>query len=464
MEETIDKKIESILNNTRIMKILEQVGKSGIAPVPRVSNLIGEIYTYCFVHNDGKDIDINKVINYVETMNKAYFKCHGNEKLMLDIRAKELYKSIASRLNIDISSEIISKEDEQKIQDYFLKNYVEKGYVMHSFSGATEESIRENGFSSSKRIWDNDEIMNVAQIFEEKNVITPVGGYSHYSGGGMYVENDAKKIYWHGLSAPEWLKWFTSANHNKNSSNIKDSPYYLRNYEGCKQNVLDLCTNAGLNEDETTQVMSMFEKNWKLLGTETMCVALIPKSIIGMGNIEDAIISGQSALETIKTVLSDGRGQYKEHEGNALKQTITEKDMLIMALPKSQGIFGEHKFDRETKEELYNPKSVLDMIYRGTIEYGFELSQEKIDSIIETLRQVHNHNPEVENVIKKYNERVVNRTSQTSEQDVKTQKRYKKGFDDCMNDDWVRLSNEQEATNVAKKGKQVQEHEEHKLD
>ena len=33
-----------------------------------------------------------------------------------------------------------------------------------------------------------------------------------------------------------------------------------------------------------------------------------------------------------------------------------------------------------------------------------------------------------------------------------------------MNDDWVRLSNEQEATNVAKKGKQVQEHEEHKLD
>lgn len=58
MEETIDKKIESILNNRRIIKILEQAGKGDVAPVKRVSNLVGEIYTYCFVHNDGKDIDI----------------------------------------------------------------------------------------------------------------------------------------------------------------------------------------------------------------------------------------------------------------------------------------------------------------------------------------------------------------------------------------------------------------------
>lgn len=406
MTETIDKRIEQILNNKKIREIISQVGRENVAPVNRVSGLIGEIYTYCFVHNDGLESDINDVIDYIQTMRDAYFECHGSERSLLDIRAKQIGKSIAQRLNIDISSGEISKANEQQIQEYFLKNYVENGYVMHSFPGACEESIRENGFSSSKRIWDNAEIMRIAHIFEQKDVISPVGGYSHYSGGGMYVENNPRDLYWHALSAPEWFKWFTSANHNKNSSKLEDSPYYLKDYDSCKQNVLDLCANAGLSENEINQVMSMFENNWKVLGTETMCVALIPKSIIGKNKIEDAIIPGQSAIETIKTVLSDRRCQYKEHDGNVLKQTVTEKDMFIMGLPKAKELFGEHEFSRETKESLYDPKLVLDMIFRGTKISGFELSQAKIDSIIATLRKVHNNSPEVESEIQKYNTRV----------------------------------------------------------
>ena len=39
---------------------------------------------------------------------------------------------------------------------------------MHSFPGAAEQSIRTHGFSSSERIWDNKEIMEIAHIFEEK--------------------------------------------------------------------------------------------------------------------------------------------------------------------------------------------------------------------------------------------------------------------------------------------------------
>lgn len=406
MDKTIDIKIENILNNEKIKKILERVGKSGIAPIKRVSNMIGEIYTYCIAQNDGKDFDINDVISYIERMDEAYFECNGSEESLQDIRATELRKSIAKRLNIDISSETISKEEDQQIQDYFLKNYVENGYVTHSFPGAAKESILEHGFSSTKRLWDNNEIMNISNIFEEKAVISPFGGYSHYSGGGMYVENDTKNIYWHSLSAPEWFKWFTSANHNNNSTSIEDSPYYLRNYEGCKQNVLDLCINSELDESETKQVMLLFEKNWELLGTERMCVALIPKSVIGKNHIEDANISGESVTETIKTVLSDGRRQYTEHYGNVLKQTITEKDMIIMTLPNSIEIFGEHEFKRESRSKLYDPKLVLDMIFRGTKIYDFELSQEKIESIIKTIREVHNNSSEVEQAINDYNKRV----------------------------------------------------------
>ena len=50
-------------------------------------------------------------------------------------------------------------------------------------------------------------------------------------------------------------------------------------------------------------------------------------------------------------------------------------------------IFGTHDFSRETKEKLFDPKQVLDLIYRGTKESGFELSQEKIDSVINNKQQ-----------------------------------------------------------------------------
>lgn len=415
--DSIDKKIDAILNNEEIRKIINEAGRGEVAPVKRVSDLIGDVYTYCFVHNDGSDLDINDLINYVERMGEAYFDCDGDEKGIQDIRSKELAKSIAQRLDIDILNGTISKEDDQRIQDYFLTNFVENGYVMHSFSGAVEDSIREHGFSSSKRIWDGNKIIQIANMFKEKGTLSPVGAYSYYSGGGMYVENNACDIYWHGLSAPEWFKWFTSANHNVQSANIEDSPYYLRNYEGCKQNVSDLCDNSGLNEAEKESVMEMFEKNWEMLGTERMCVALIPKSVIGKNNREDAIIPGQNCVDTIKTVLSDGRGQYIEHQGNSLKQTVTEKDMIIMGLPNSREIFGEHKYKRETKEELYNPKLVLDMIFRGTMIAGFKLSQEEINSTIEKFRQVHNGSQEVETAIQEYNEKVSNFLKQKNRQE-----------------------------------------------
>ena len=56
MEETIDKKIERLLDDEKIKEIIATAGKGEVAPVTRASNLIGEVYTYCFVHNDGEEI------------------------------------------------------------------------------------------------------------------------------------------------------------------------------------------------------------------------------------------------------------------------------------------------------------------------------------------------------------------------------------------------------------------------
>ena len=75
MKQTIDKRIEQILNSEQIKEILSQIGRGRVAPVSIVSLLIGEVYTYCFVHNDGNDLEINDVIDYVLAMRDAYFEC-----------------------------------------------------------------------------------------------------------------------------------------------------------------------------------------------------------------------------------------------------------------------------------------------------------------------------------------------------------------------------------------------------
>ena len=80
--------------------------------------------------------------------------------------------------------------------------------------------------------------------------------------------------------------------------------------------------------------------------------------------------------------------------------------MIIMELPNSREIFGEHVYNRETKEKLYNPKLVLNMIFKRTMVAEFKLSQEEINNTIERIRHVYNGIQEVENDIQEYKEKV----------------------------------------------------------
>lgn len=393
-DKQIGEEINKLLGSEEITEILKEIGAESKS-VGRVSEVIGDIYTYMFVHRDSNGIN-----EYIRNIDKLYKEYKGDSKEMAYARSKLLSESIAKKLGIDRND--TSSQSQEKIKEYFLQNYVEKGFVAHSFNGSAKQSITENGFSSSKRVWDNQEVLNIAKIFTDKGVIAPVGGYSHYSGKGIYVEHDFKKCFWHSVGGPEWFKWFTSANHNDNSTKIEDSPYYLKDYEACKQNVIDLCSNSNVSEKERESVQKFYDKLWTSLGKEDTYTALIPKKVIGKSIADKASISGKNAIETIIHVLNDGNKEYVEHGGNCFEGNIPIDSVVITKMPNAKEIFGDRIYNRETKEQLFDKEAVSKLkerVERGkqvknVLQSGIEATKEsvrtgEIQYQTKTINEVH---------------------------------------------------------------------------
>lgn len=347
-------KISIILSSNSVKEILKEIGKES-SNIGRMSEMIGDIYTYMFVHRDSNGLE-----EFITKINAAYKEYRGNPKKMTYIRGKLLSNSICEKLGIKEND--ISLESQEKIKSYFLKNYVEHGFVTHSFNGSSEQSIRENGFSSNKRVWDNQEVLDIAKIFTDKGVIAPVGGYSHYSGKGLYVEHNQKNAFWHSAGGPEWFKWFTSSTHNENSTKIEDSPYYLKDYDACKKNVMDLCDNSKVSEQEKIKVESFFDKMWESLGTTDTYTALIPKSIIGKNNPKNAICPNKDAIETIISVLNDESKEYTEHGGNCFEGEIPVESVVITKMPNAKELFGNRTYSRETQEQLFDKEKTSNLV------------------------------------------------------------------------------------------------------
>lgn len=140
------------------------------------------------------------------------------------------------------------------------------------------------------------------------------------------------------------------------------------------------------------------------------------KKAISKANIEDATYENRNALETISDVITDRREQFTEHSKNALTAEILPENMLIMELPRSRDIFKEVQFDRETKEELYDPKDVISLIHIGTQIYGFDLSQEKIEEVIKDLKGK-NGAEKVDQIIAQYKDKIKNADKQNEKDD-----------------------------------------------
>lgn len=331
--------------------------------ITTIGNLIGEVYNHMIIHKDGFGFE-----DYMKQMEALYIKLATKQ---IDItqfdkeKAEAISIIIAKKLGID-TSKIISSNDINRIKAYYLKEYIENGYVSHSFPDAFRESILKNGLIASSKQSGllSDKKQEIQEIFMDKGIITPMGGYPYYGGGKIYYEHDFTKVFQHAINSPEWFSWFTSSDHLKAFQSIKKSPYILRNEQACRRNIIDLCSNAGLSETQTQTVMQFYQESYNRFSSPVLNVGLIPKKVVGKSDILDAVPSELGLFDTITYTMRDKSGQYLEHQGNVHTENIDSANIKISNIPVASRYMHCSEYERETKEHLTAPKQNLEILKR----------------------------------------------------------------------------------------------------
>ncbi len=378
--------LQKILKDKRIAEYISSFDNSDIY---FASSIIGEAINYCIIHQSDKNIKTEDVLAYIKVVNGMKLQASKikdkaqRDKFFQTESAKIIAATIAKSLNIDLKK--ASNSEILKIKQYFLKNYIENGFVFHSFPTARRESVKQHGFTIIQKLWDNDRLQAVIKILEKHGAIAAMGGASYYNPNGMYVEHSAEMVLFHCLSAPEWFKFFTSSEHNGTSFDVATSPFYVKNYDACRQNVDDLITNLNLNEEESAEVSSFFESCWDVLKDKTQTAALIRRKTVGKTN---PISDNTDLLTTITEALSDTHTQFSEHVGNVVDpQQITASDVELIDIPPAETFLKCDKFHRETKQELFNPRKTFKILSRGLCTETINLTLEQYSACVDAMEE-----------------------------------------------------------------------------
>lgn len=338
-----------------------------------LGEMIGEAYNYHVLFKDGKGFE-----EYMRSMEKMYDDHHlvladpnipHEEKRRLSYefsrkKARFMATAIAKRLGVDVYA--ATTDDVLRVKEYFLHEYVENGYVSHSFPDAYRSAILQNGLVANPGVRGDgaNEKMQIQKMFMNHGVVAPLGGYPYYGGSGIYYEHDFKNILYHSIGSPEWFKWFTSSDHiNTYHDGVEKTPYVLRNEPMCRRNVRDLCFNAGLSDMETMRVMAFYSDNYRRFESPRFNVALIPKSVVGKDDVSQLGVEDLGVVETIVSVMRDSNGQYKEHSGNVSRVDIPSSSFVVTEVPAAHRyITAPEEYHRESKDELLDSEKGLAMV------------------------------------------------------------------------------------------------------
>ncbi len=339
--------IEGTINSDQFKSILRNTWESTYN-IDIISDLIGELYTINIINKDGSYYDY-----YMSNMISAYLDLYDNKisKDELDIiKAKLIYKIISLKLNINNLDDSTNSKDEI-IKDYFIKEYVKEGYVTYSYHDKNKEEILKHGFTPGVPISDKDEIKNINLLFMELGLPAVMGEYPHFDKEGISLQHNLNQTFINAINTPEWFNKFTSSNHNKDYTNIEETPFILRSEKDCHNNVLNLCYNAGLNLTETVLVMNFYNKYYNQYSSPNLNVGFISKKYLKDSNIVEKDYSDLNAISVIINII-------KEEEKIGIKNYniyLNPYDIKRTSIPTADQYLNANNYKEESYDELYDP-------------------------------------------------------------------------------------------------------------
>ncbi len=365
------KNIEEVINSEFVKnKLIWAWNVSGDLKV--IWNIIWDCVLYNTLFKKVDDNDF--FVRFIDELYCIYL----NERLNVEEKniekAEVIARFIANYLDIELTD-----KNSKKIRKYFLKEYDKNWFVYHSFPSAYYESISKSWLQAINEkkcncaVYSN--IEKIQKIFISHWIYSALWWAWIYWWKWIYYDHRFWNILSHAILWPERFSRFTSSDHYAVPSCIIGTPFVLRDKVHCRKNVIDLCDNAWLNEDEKSEVVSFFEKSYDNLSSKGCYFSLIPKAkvwkswykvseyvwYIPISKDDSRYVKTQykELINTIRCTLWDWWNCYKEHWWNVYHENIRPSEMVIIKLPEISEIIKENVvYNSETMEQLINKQKI----------------------------------------------------------------------------------------------------------
>lgn len=187
----------------------------------------------------------------------------------------DLKKHQTHNLFKECLSVFLKGEQEQTGNFNKINNFLEEGFLFHSFNPAFLPQINEKGLIVKEKPWDLEEVEEIRKIFWNKLHKNVFGLYQGRKLTPVFFANNLLSSSYYGLSSPTFFRKF-----------IENNPKYFdvffrRDYPKAKESIENLC--SVLDSEEKKKVFSFFEKYWDFFTTPDLAyVAVSTKQKLGI--------------------------------------------------------------------------------------------------------------------------------------------------------------------------------------
>lgn len=266
------------------------------------AKLIGLAVEYCVLHPDCAGFD-------------TFISVPDLHNLPIKQRAALLVRSIAHKL--DIAEADIPSAD-FLIFSYFKENVVKKGYFYHGFNGNFEDEIVKQGLRTKNRLWEWEELYEIAAIGKRAGVGMLLGWLDLNCENRVSCAATTGNLYRYSVASPEWFAQFVSEGFHIPNQKNKKGAFYRRDYQTARQNIEELCERlSSRNEDdiragkaypnitseEKDKLLDFFEKYWKIFTGER---SLPRAALISRLALQEDVLPFET-LDDYKTFLKDAK-------------------------------------------------------------------------------------------------------------------------------------------------------------